>query len=238
MNIFDFLIMLLLAFGAYKGFKRGFIRSFGGLLGLVASLMVAVKFNQIFAAYLDKQFEITNKLGGWLAKVLPLPSIAPESDTISAGLAVVMIEEMSLPDFMKKSLANNVEQIIQDGLIGIGNLPELISIGLAGMLLKGFAFILLFFATGAIVKLAVNLISSFLGYTPLGPVNSVAGMGLGVILYGIFFAVVLSVFSPLIVVSASQGGSTAGIIHSSYFFSQFLDLFDILSGYILGFIIK
>jgi uncharacterized membrane protein required for colicin V production len=222
MNFFDWIIALLLGWGGYKGFKKGLMGSLSGVLSWGSGILAAFRYYHNFADYLQLKLGLASKLGSFVAKVLPLPSIASEADRVSAGLAAMAINEMALPDFIKRGLLNNAEQLIVGGLHEIGSLPELISLGLAEMLLRALAFVLLLLIVGALVKAAVYLVSTLLGFTPLYPINSVLGLCLGLIVYAIGFVAVLMVLSPVIAIAAMQGNSVASMIESSFFFTHLL----------------
>ncbi|MEW6624420.1 MAG: CvpA family protein [Bacillota bacterium] len=236
MNSFDFLIIGLLAVGAYKGYKRGLIKSLGGLLGWVVSLVIALSYNQSFANYLDKQFNLVGIIGEGIIKVMPLPSFSFEREKASLSLVAAGIEEMGLPGFLKGNLLENVEQIMAAESFAGANISELIAFGLAGMILKGLAFLVLFIAAGLIVKVVVNFLSGLLGLTLLGPVNRLAGLLLGLIMYGSLTAILFGLASPFIAVSAAENGAIAGVIHSSFLFSYLMEVFGFISSQVFGLI--
>jgi len=235
-NVFDIIIIFIVVWGSYKGFKNGLIRSLGGVFGWIASILVAVKYNQALAGYLDKQFDVVASFGEIIIKVLPLPNFSFEAENISQAIVNAGVQEMALPDFLKTSLIKNIEQLIVTGNYFDVSLSEIIAYGLAGMFLKGFSFLILFAVTGIIVKLAVNFLSGLFAFTPLGPVNKLSGAALGFTINIIVLAIIFGLLSPMVILSASQNGSIAGIIESSYAFSYLLDLFVLIGNYIFGLI--
>lgn len=234
MNIFDILIIIILIWGSYKGFRRGLLKSLGGILSWIIGLFVALNYNDSLANYMDKQFSFVNTFGQVIKEIMPLPSFSFEANNISLAIISVGIEEMALPDFIKKNLMDNISQILQSGEAIPATLPEIIGLGIASMILKGLAFVVLFLITGALIKIGINFISNILGVTLLGPINKLAGMVLGLFVNIIVLAVLIGVLSPIIIVSASQGSNMAGIIQSSKLFTYFLEIFAIISNYVLG----
>ena len=62
MNILDALILLPVSWGAYKGFKKGFIFEVAIVMALLLGLMGGFKFADIASGYLSAAFEIKNSL--------------------------------------------------------------------------------------------------------------------------------------------------------------------------------
>jgi len=61
MNILDLIILVPLAWSAYKGFSKGLIISIASLLALLLGIYGAIKFSDITSDYLIKQFELTTE---------------------------------------------------------------------------------------------------------------------------------------------------------------------------------
>lgn len=234
MNLFDVVVGFIVIWGSYKGFKNGLIKSLGGILGWIASIVVAVSFNRSLADYLDKQFDIVATFGEVIIKVIPLPNFSFEVDSISKAIVNAGVQEMALPDFLKKSLIENIDQLLAGGNYFNVSLSELIAYGLAGMLLKGVSFLILFAATGMIIKMGVDLLSRAFAVTPLGPINKLSGAALGFVMNVVIVTVIIGLLSPVVILSAAQNGTIAAIIHSSYTFPYLLELFLSIGNYIFG----
>ena len=61
MKMLDLIILLPLIYGAYKGYKRGFIMSLFMLLAVIVGLYVAFHFTDVIVDYGMKHFEWTSK---------------------------------------------------------------------------------------------------------------------------------------------------------------------------------
>ena len=234
MNLFDIALGVLLILGGYKGFKKGFIKCLGGLASWIVSILIAINYNQALATYLDEKYDLLGFIGEKVARFFPFPNINLDTENISSSLASVLINDMSLPVFMKKSLMSNVEEVIASGAYIKADLQELISYGLAEMLLRGLSFLILFIAVGIIVKLLFELASSLLGVTILSPINRLAGLALGLFIYGAVAAIILQILSPIIFVYALQENRLAVLVQSSFLFNYCTELLDVLRGYIFG----
>lgn len=69
MNYFDIIIIIPLIWGAYKGFKKGFIIEIASFIALGLGVWGGMKFSSISAKYLSDAFDISEK-------VMPLISFA------------------------------------------------------------------------------------------------------------------------------------------------------------------
>ena len=237
MHVFDIIIGLIVIWGSYKGFKNGLIKSLGGVLGWIASIIVAVTYNSALADYLDKQFGLVTTIGEVIIKVLPLPNFSFEAENISRAVVNAGVQEMALPDFLKSSLIENIDQLVVTGNYFDVSLSQIIAYGLAGMFLKGFSFLILFAITGIVISITVNFLSRLFAFTPLGPINKLSGAALGFAINIIVLAIIFGLLSPMVILSASQNGSIASVVYSSYAFSFLLELFILINNYIFGIVI-
>ena len=69
MNYFDIIIIIPLIWGAYKGFKKGFIIEIASFIALGLGVWGGIKFSAISAKYLSEAFDISEK-------IMPLISFA------------------------------------------------------------------------------------------------------------------------------------------------------------------
>jgi membrane protein required for colicin V production len=61
MKMLDLIILLPLIYGAYKGYKRGFIMSLFMLLAVIVGLYAAFHFTDVIVSYGQEHFEWTSK---------------------------------------------------------------------------------------------------------------------------------------------------------------------------------
>lgn len=62
MNTFDFLILAVLAIGAFAGFRKGFITGIARFLGKIAAVVIAVLFHDEFLSIADGAFSLKAKI--------------------------------------------------------------------------------------------------------------------------------------------------------------------------------
>ena len=234
MNLFDVIIGVIVIWGSYRGFKSGLIKSLGGMLGWIGSIMVALSFSQTLANYLDKRFDAVVTLGEFIIRFIPLPSFSFEADNISMAIVNAGVQEMALPDFLKRSLSENISQLLVSGDFFDVSLSDLIAYGLAGLFLNSISFLILFVATGIIIKIGVSLLSGISAVTPLEPVNKFSGAALGFVMNMLVVTVIIGLLSPLVILLGAQNAAIATVIYSSFLFPYLLELFVLIGEYILG----
>ena len=61
-NLLDIIILVVVLFFAYNGFKRGFIDQTSTILGLLAALFVAVRQYEYFTQFLEPYFDLSISL--------------------------------------------------------------------------------------------------------------------------------------------------------------------------------
>jgi len=66
-NAFDLIVIVLLAWSAYKGFSKGLIASAASLIALLIGVWGAVKFSSITASYLTGVINVDEKVLGIIA---------------------------------------------------------------------------------------------------------------------------------------------------------------------------
>jgi membrane protein required for colicin V production len=61
MNVLDILILIVLAWGAYRGFTQGFILQIVTFIALILGIWASIAFSDIMSAFLTKNMDITGK---------------------------------------------------------------------------------------------------------------------------------------------------------------------------------
>ncbi len=61
MNILDIIILIILAWGAYRGFTQGFILQVVTFIALIIGIWASIHFSDVMAEFLTKHLDITGK---------------------------------------------------------------------------------------------------------------------------------------------------------------------------------
>lgn len=75
MNYFDIAISIPLIWGAYKGFKKGFIVEIASLIGLALGIYGSVRFSFMVTPYLKTMFDVSDKLITFIAFIVTFIAI-------------------------------------------------------------------------------------------------------------------------------------------------------------------
>lgn len=91
MIILDIIILLIVIFFAYKGFKNGLVKELGSLIALIAGVFLAIRFSGFIASLLSDKANFTSEY-------LPILSF---SIIFIAIVVVVLVFSKILDQFMK-----------------------------------------------------------------------------------------------------------------------------------------
>ena len=61
MNVIDIIILIILAWGAFRGFTKGFILQIITFIALIIGIWAALKFSDVMAEFLTRSMDITGK---------------------------------------------------------------------------------------------------------------------------------------------------------------------------------
>ncbi|MDH7577368.1 MAG: CvpA family protein [Bacillota bacterium] len=200
MNLLDAVVLLLLAAGAWGGYRRGLISTAGGLFGFFGGIWLAGLYYLPFAGFLGERLGMEKILtrilipfcagvpGGGFTAAIPVGSAGP-AGALPTGFPPALWE----PWLGLKS--------------GIGGsaLAQL----LAGAIVKLIAFFLIWAVFGYLVGLLAAFITRVAHLFFLGGINRLAGLGLGLVTRALGLVVVIGMLNP-IVLSFALGLPAAG----------------------------
>ena len=108
MNILDIIIAIPLLWGAYRGFKRGFVFEIFMLIGLILGLYIAFKFSSL--------------LNGWVSKIVSADSaVIPYLSFIIvfASILLILIFLARLLENILKAISLNALNQVAGAVLGI-----------------------------------------------------------------------------------------------------------------------
>lgn len=117
MNYFDLIIIIPLLWGAYKGYRKGFIIEIASLIALFLGVWGGVKFSNVTAQKLSSVFDISEKL-------MPLISFAV---TFILIVVVIFFLAKMLQKVIKMVALGTINRIA-GGLFGILKFSLIISV--------------------------------------------------------------------------------------------------------------
>ena len=96
MNWVDGVIFLIILWFAWRGLRAGLAASLTQVLGLIGGLFISFIFYQPLAAYLNKHWQITDKINPWLSMgVFWRPPVALEIEKGNRLIALGILEFLS-----------------------------------------------------------------------------------------------------------------------------------------------
>lgn len=91
MNVIDIIILVIICFFGYKGYKNGLIKELGSLIALIAGIFMAIRFSEFTGSLISEK-------SGFSSEYLPVISFAI---IFIAVVVVVLIFSKLLNQFMK-----------------------------------------------------------------------------------------------------------------------------------------
>ena len=157
MNYFDVIIIIPLIWGAYKGFKKGFIIEIASFIALGLGVWGGIKFSAISAKYLSEAFDISEK-------IMPLISFA-----VTFILIVIVV-------FMLAKMLQKIISMIALGFINkaAGSLFGMLKFGLIMSVIINFTNII----NNQINFIDPEMKSSSVLFEPIGKVAQIIIPGL------------------------------------------------------------
>ena len=157
MNYFDIIIIIPLIWGAYKGFKKGFIIEIASFIALGLGVWGGIKFSAISAKYLSEAFDISEK-------IMPLISFA-----VTFILIVIVV-------FMLAKMLQKIISMIALGFINkaAGSLFGMLKFGLIMSVIINFTNII----NNQINFIDPEMKSSSVLFEPIGKVAQIIIPGL------------------------------------------------------------
>lgn len=117
MNTLDIIIVLLLIFGAFKGFKRGFVFEMAMIIGLITGIYLAFKFSDLIYSMLQKLLNDE----GYLLHVVSF-------FIVFASIILVFIFFAKLMEVILKATALNIFNKLAGAILGVLKFAFVISV--------------------------------------------------------------------------------------------------------------
>ncbi|MDN5348454.1 MAG: hypothetical protein PWP65_2019 [Clostridia bacterium] len=234
MSYLDLAILLVLAWGGWKGLRSGGINFLAGWAGYILGAVVAGSLAAPLAAWVESAWHLGEIWGPALARAFPLPR-----PILAQGLAPaarqqveVYLQGLFLPAGLKDGLVRSLAEAAARGQANVG---QALGGYLVLILLKIALAVLLFFLTLKLLRWLAAFLSRMLGFTPLGPFNRILGLVLGAGAQAVWLSLFLGLLALPILQSGllKAGGLSAKIapvFHNSLFIRPLEELYFWLKG--------
>lgn len=195
MSWLSYVFFILAAWMISRGARKGFLRMALSMGCTVLVLLIAVWLNPRIGDYIRSQEKLYGKIEAGCAGFLEeqfwneIPEEAGKTTDLQQGL----IEKLPIPEVFREKLAeNNTSQIYE--LLRAENFKEYLAGALAYWICSAIAFAVTFFAAYLLAQLILCALDLLTGLPGISLVNTLGGMGLGllqaVIILWVLFVVV------------------------------------------------
>ncbi len=206
--ILDIILVVVLILCVIEGYKKGFLKSLIGLIGKIASIIVATYLSLPIAQYLYDNI-IAKRLASLVREALAVPNQAEALSEFLSHPTIAMLGSVgiSLP---------SAEQ-----LIGLGeeSAIQFFTSGAVGdflsSLIRGFAFILLMFLFSIVVSIVIRVVGGITRLPLIGTVDRTLGLMLGAI-KGALWLFIISVAIYVLAVVVQIELITTSTINNTY----------------------
>jgi len=215
MNIVDGIVIIILIYAAFIGWRRGILKTVLSIVGFLLAIYIAYKFSPQLTVYLEKNFSMVTSIKHYLSDHLNLP---PETKIISADPdnLKLYISTLPVPQFFKNFLKGNIpllssfgpNQTVYDAYLTLLG----ITIG------EAISFIILFLLSMIVISIFKNLITGGIHKVPaLGTLDRSLGLIFSVALYLAILIFLVFLYSNLFLKILLPDSNIVKTINSSYF---------------------
>ncbi len=183
MNWLDWLIVAVLGFSAFQGFRSGLVSSVAKLAGLLVGFGVGITYNRDLAAYLNKQWGVEDKITPVAEKVLRFffPAKEAAGSVYNAGGTVSPVSQAAAQPSPYSMLYPYGESLVSS---------------FTATILNAICFLALVVITVWIVNFAGHLLTRLAKASPLGALNHIGGLIFGGVKGIIIVMILLALMSP------------------------------------------
>ncbi|HBH12278.1 MAG: Uncharacterized protein XD91_0989 [Clostridiales bacterium 38_11] len=216
-NLFDIIIVALLAISFFYGFKRGFIMGIFELIGILLSFFISYNYSYIIHDVLIKVtgiFEfIKNNVADKLTKLFE-SQVVDDLGGVFKGFEKLPFDiQRLLNDFVFKDAMNE----------NISNYIENLADRIAAIFVYVISFAITFLVVYLVLMIAANILNTMFKAPVLSTINKLFGGGLGLIKTIILIYIFFVIASPFISMSKPDNGLTTTILESrssEYFYQN------------------
>lgn len=224
MNWVDFAIAAMVLFGAWSGYRKGFLVAFSKLAGYILGFIGALAFYKPFAGFLGGTCGLEPTVVKTVARVVSLPDQIQQTPIQNLSLAKVqgVLDSMALPVMYKKQVG---AMVLELGTItkraDVFTISDALYHLVAGVILQILAFIILIFLIELVTALILKGVASLMSYTPAGVLDKGAGLILGSTKSILVVTVMLAVVNPILSIGSMDQAGLLGQLSSGVQGSQF-----------------
>ena len=188
MNNLDTIVIVVITVFAFIGLKRGFIKTCFSFVPSIVALFITGRIYPVFSKFLRKT-PVYDYIVRGISKAFDL---GEQTTDLSSS---EIIENLSLPEFFKRSLAENNNTVIYE-ILDVSEVNEYIAEFIANIFLNIFSFIVIALIIVALFKMVFVMLDIISKLPVIHGINSFAGMAVGAVegVFVLWVAFVIAVF--------------------------------------------
>lgn len=211
-NWVDGVIIGILLLGALRGYQSGFLKALINLAVTIGGFIVAVIYHPAVATWLNDVFHLQEKIVTFLTPKIIIPTM-PVSEADPIGYLAEHVLKLTLPQATLDYLRRSVESL---GKINVqsmaGNLGQLVSTMLAGLLISALAFLTVLLGVHLVGNITLFLLRHVLRVAGSVP-DRIFGFAVGGLQAAALVIATIAFAVPLLA-SAGQSTLTARVAES------------------------
>lgn len=201
LNYLDLFLVLMLAWGAWRGYRLGFVNLVTGWISYLVAALLAALYTRPLAEALDQAWHLSSRWSGWLAPILPLP--APVLSQPAGGEAArqmeVFLGQLPLPGIIRQNL---LEWVLKSPANTLG---QALAGQLAFLALELITLVVLFYGSLLLLRQLARWSARGLRASPLGLVSRWLGLALGLLGQAFWLSILVGLTRSLLATPAITG---------------------------------
>jgi len=198
LNYLDLLLLIILAWGAWRGYRLGFVNLVTGWVSYLVAGLVALIYARPLVDVVDQAWHLSRRWGEGLIPLIPLPGpvLSQPQGTEAARQLEVLLNGMPLPGLLKQSLLE------VPGKIPIGTLGQALAGQIVFLGLELIALVILFYGCLFLLRRLVRWSTHGIHMSPLGLLSRVLGLTLSLLGQAFWLALLVGLLRSLLALPA------------------------------------
>jgi uncharacterized membrane protein required for colicin V production len=219
MNLLDIILLLLLAWAVFRGYKRGVVGTLSTLAGYVLSLIGTAVFYWPLQIFLSRQLHLVEKLSPWVVNNLGIPAASQPITSFPIDMAVEMVNQKDIPYAFKEIMVKYIQDFADLPVKkGINSLGEGIGYIVSDFMISAFSFVFLAVVLSVFFRILLPRLFNSAAPRPVTALDKAGGAAFGLAGGFLSIAALVLLLTPLASIGALKGNPSplADQVHTSF----------------------
>ncbi len=210
MNILDIIFVVILAYGAYRGYQKGLFATVSRVAGYLAALVGAVLLYQPLALFLGNEMRFREALSPWIAETMAIPaaSFQTEINDVAFDKAKAILEGYRMPEVFNSLMEEIISKISEVPSAGINSLGEGITYTVSGYILNAVSFVLIYILLSVLFRIIIPKVFTSVNPKPVTFLDKICGSVLGMGGGMLTVSAIIILLTPLASMGAMKGNDS------------------------------